>query len=295
MRALAVAFREWLNGLSGPTIATASLALVVVVASADVAAGEQVGFSIFYLMPVLLAAWLGARVTIVVVAAAAGAAFPISEILIDVVYRDAWIPYWNFVSRSGTYLVVGFLSYALRATIGHEQQLARTDSLTGALNSRSFEEAALVEISRARRSNRAMTVAYLDLDGFKAVNDDFGHHAGDELLLRVAQVLRAETRPADVVARLGGDEFALLLPDTDEQGSGATLERVRAAIQSLAAGAGYRVSVSVGAATFDRPPETVDELIWPADQLMYSAKRSGKDAIRHRTFASGAREELTEV
>jgi predicted signal transduction protein with EAL and GGDEF domain len=171
MKSAAMPPMKGLGRMSQPAILGVSLLLVVMVAAADVAVGAQVGFSIFYVMPVLLAAWVGTRGAVLLTAVLAGAAYPVTEIVVGVVYRSAWIPYWNFASRSSTYLIVGFLAHSLKSSLQHEQELARTDSLTGALNTRSFYEIAMVEVARARRGRSRLTVAYLDLDGFKAVND----------------------------------------------------------------------------------------------------------------------------
>src|SRR6185312_6159583 len=105
--------------------------------------------------------------------------------------------------------------------------LARIDALTGVANGRTFYDLARVELCRFQRTGRPFTVAYLDLDNFKQVNDRLGHPAGDDLLRRVAQVLRDNTRVLDVPARLGGDEFALLLPETDAEDALPVLSKLR--------------------------------------------------------------------
>ncbi|HTC77354.1 MAG TPA: diguanylate cyclase, partial [Terriglobales bacterium] len=102
----------------------------------------------------------------------------------------------------------------LAAALAAEKELSRSDPLTGLPNRRAFYEVALAEADRARRYRHPLSLAYLDVDNFKQVNDDYGHDAGDELLVRVAEVLRRNLRNNDIVARLGGDEFAMLLPET---------------------------------------------------------------------------------
>lgn len=162
----------------------------------------------------------------------------------------------------------------------HERDLARTDGLTGVSNSRSFFEFAAVELARARRTGSIITLAYMDLDNFKIVNDDYGHQAGDELLEAFARILSTGRRATDVVGRLGGDEFALLLPEADAHEALLLIERLRGEAASASGERGFPVTTSVGVTTFRSMPESLDEMIWMADQLMYSAKRAGKDQVR---------------
>ena len=119
-------------------------------------------------------------------------------------------------------------------------ELAATDGLTGLRNSRHLHEALPAASSMAARTQRPLSVMMLDVDLFKAYNDDFGHPAGDEVLRRIGAILRRMTRAHDLAARYGGEEFAVLLPATDTEAARAFAERVRAAIASdpLAAAAG---------------------------------------------------------
>lgn len=264
------------------TVLGAGLTAVVVIAAADYATGEELAFSVFYLVPIIAAAWAGPAVVASVVAVTAGLAFPVADMLAGDETVAAWVPVWNFAVRTGTYLVVAALTRALRRALEHERDLARVDPLTGALNARSFFELAEREVARSLRTGGPVTVVYLDLDGFKSVNDTHGHSAGDAVLKDVAQALRTGMRPTDVIGRVGGDEFALLLPDTDAPGATNPLNRVRASVRTIADRTGYGISVSVGAATFARPPQDVNALLRVADELMYEAKKEGRDRILQR-------------
>nr|MDQ3806083.1 GGDEF domain-containing protein [Acidobacteriota bacterium] len=114
------------------------------------------------------------------------------------------------------------------------------------------------------------------------VNDHLGHSAGDRLLKSVAEIIRRDVRSIDVVARLGGDEFAVLMPETDEQAARAAVSRLRQRLALSARRHGWPVTFSIGVVTFDAPPASVDEMLRAADELMYAAKRLGKDSVRHR-------------
>ncbi len=176
----------------------------------------------------------------------------------------------------------------MRLDLAEQARLALTDHLTGAANSRSFHEIAGREIERQKRFGRPLSIAYLDLDNFKAVNDTHGHETGGALLRGVAAVLKANTRATDVVARLGGDEFAVLFPETDEAAARAAAEKLRAALQEWMRGGGHLVTVSIGVATFAAPPAGVKEMVTLADELMYNAKRGGKNRVAGRQYPGPA-------
>src|SRR5207253_7376812 len=142
-----------------------------------------------------------------------------------------------------------------------ERLLARTDPLTGAANARTFYESVALEAERATRAGRPLTLAYLDLDNFKRLNDRLGHAAGDAALVDLVRMIRPGLRAPDVLARLGGDEFALLLPDTDAEGAVALLTRMQEALTREMARAGRPISASVGAVTFEKPLWDVDLMI----------------------------------
>jgi diguanylate cyclase (GGDEF)-like protein len=148
----------------------------------------------------------------------------------------------------------------------HERALAGTDPLTGLLNRRALMERASIEIERARRSGRPITFAFIDLDDFKAVNDRFGHAAGDEKLLQVATALGLVVRAVDITARIGGDEFAVVLPDTDGDAARALVGRLSSAFHAA------DIAFSLGAAVFESPPRTVDSALSFVDSLMYEVK-----------------------
>ena len=167
----------------------------------------------------------------------------------------------------------------LNEVLQREKELARTDVLTGLANRRAFYEALQVERSRAARYRRPITLACVDLDNFKRVNDTLGHSVGDELLARVADVLRQTLRLTDTIGRLGGDEFALLLPETDAPSAEALLEKLRVVLRRAMEARKWPVTFSVGAATFLENPPSIEHMIQTADELMYAVKKSGKNRI----------------
>jgi diguanylate cyclase (GGDEF)-like protein len=160
-----------------------------------------------------------------------------------------------------------------------EQYLARHDPLTGLPNRRMFHDEVLRAVGRAERHGTQLGILFLDLDGFKAVNDDLGHEAGDELLRYVADRLLARVRKNDVVARLGGDEFTLAVEDVQgPQDMERLAEKVIEALsEPFRLGRGEaRISASVGVCLYPQDGPDPDTLIRHADEAMYRAKRAGK-------------------
>lgn len=167
----------------------------------------------------------------------------------------------------------------INLVLQREKELARTDVLTGLANRRSFYESLQMERSRTVRYGRPITLAYVDLDNFKRVNDTLGHSVGDELLVCVASLLRNTLRASDLVGRLGGDEFAVLLPETGAQAAESLLQKLALVLNDAMRARNWPVTFSIGAAAFLDNPVPVEEMIRTADELMYSVKKSGKNRI----------------
>jgi diguanylate cyclase (GGDEF)-like protein len=285
-RALTGELRGWFQELSPAAALALSLSLMLCVALGDDLTGADVSFTLLYLGPIGFATWfvsLPAGVFLSILSAVASFAVDLATRAVPLAGA---VLAWNLSVQLGTFLALVVLLAALKNRLEGEQQLARTDSLTLISNRRAFVELAGVELERARRTGRPITIAYLDCDDFKFVNDRLGHAQGDSLLVTAAQTLRGGTRAVDTVARLGGDEFGLLLVDTDGPTTEVLLARLRAALDAAMAANGWRVSFSIGATTFLVPPRSVDDMLGHADQLMYDAKRGGKNAARFEVVRS---------
>jgi diguanylate cyclase (GGDEF)-like protein len=174
------------------------------------------------------------------------------------------------------------LDNALR--LRRSEALSVTDDLTQLYNSRYLNQVLRREAKRASRSGRPLSLLFLDLDGFKGINDAHGHQAGSRALVEAAAVIRRCARETDVAARFGGDEFALILPDTGSEGAAAVGDRVRerlAAHSFLEAdGLTIRLTASVGVATLPDVAASAEELVRAADMAMYQVKDSGKNGVR---------------
>ena len=163
------------------------------------------------------------------------------------------------------------------------EELSVTDDLTQLYNSRYLSQVLRRETKRASRSGRPLSLLFIDLDGFKSINDSHGHLFGSRALVEAADVIRASARETDIVARFGGDEFALVLPDTGSDGALFVGERIREKIAawSFLRGHGLNISltVSVGVATLPDVASSAEQLIQAADEAMYAVKDRGKNGI----------------
>jgi diguanylate cyclase (GGDEF)-like protein len=264
-----------------PVVLLIGVAAVAFLAVVDYFTGSELSFSVFYLAPVAYVTWYGRREIGFLIAAIAAAVWGVADVAAGARYSNAAIPVWNSLVRLAFFAIVVALLDALHSAHTEQHSLARTDSTTGLANGHSFEESVTAEIARSARTGRPFSLAYIDLDNFKEVNDTLGHGAGDELLGSIAAGLLAKLRALDVVARLGGDEFGLLLPETDDSQVAVVLERVmRAVADAVAAnGMGVQVGATIGAAVFVTPPKDVHNAIRIADALMYEGKRLGRGRV----------------
>ncbi len=163
------------------------------------------------------------------------------------------------------------------------ESLSVTDDLTQLYNSRYLSQVLRRETKRAARSNRPLSLLFIDLDGFKTINDTHGHLLGSRALVEAAALIRRCARETDIVARYGGDEFALVLPDTGSEGAVAVGARVRERIAAHGflrdRGLDIRLTVSVGVATLPAAAPSAEGLLHAADEAMYRVKEHGKNGL----------------
>ena len=247
--------------------------------------GTGVSFSIMYLVPTSLLAWYGGRW-----AGMLGAGLSALSLLVlyELPQSDStWvIPFWNASARFLIFVVVVHLLTSLRAALQRETMLARTDYLTGAANARAFHEAAEAEIERMRRYGRPFTIAYMDVDDFKTINDRLGHSVGNELLRALVGAIEKNLRATDMVARLGGDEFAVLLPEAGQVAARDVVQKIQSRLAAEMQANEWPVSFSIGVLTCQDPPRSVNNLLKYADDLMYAVKRAGKNDMRHQALVA---------
>ena len=273
---------EFLKHQSKECIVSTGVVLVLLVWAVDYVTGPEISFVALYLLPVFLVTWFAGKKAGIAISLMSGVAWFLADMLKMPPPAHSAISYLNLMTKLGLFLVVNLMISSLRVSLEREREMARTDFLTRVANSRYFAEIASREIKRAGRYLHPFTVAYLDIDDFKAVNDRWGHSTGDELLALVADTITNNIRATDSIARLGGDEFALLLPETGYEAASVVIQKVHESLQAAMGRKGWPVTFSIGVVTFGTPPDTVDGMIRVADAFMYSVKHSGKNRIKHR-------------
>jgi len=266
-----------------PAFASAllGLSLVALLGVLDWASGPTVSLEVFFLIPVTLTVWFAGRPAGILIAVLSAITWFAADTASKPGSLSSPLPYWDAAMKMGFLLAVAWILPALKRDWDQEKASARTDYLTKTANKRSFEAAAKAEIDRAQRYNRPFSVVYLDVDKFKFVNDRYGHNTGDMLLRATAQTIQGKIRTTDLIARMGGDEFALLLPETQSEAAQIVVKRLQRFLLDLAQRNEWPVTYSFGVATFLRAPESVEDLVKKADILMYAAKNSGGNAVRH--------------
>jgi diguanylate cyclase (GGDEF)-like protein len=206
--------------------------------------------------------------------------------------ESATIIFWNAFTRLGIFALLAYtfsLQTQLRRALEGEKLRADTDRLTGLLNREAFRERVEEEILRARRYNHPLSLAFIDLDNFKQVNDIQGHARGDKLLQQISDIITHTIRGIDIAGRVGGDEFAICLPETNEEQVGKAIDKLVKALAIMTNQSGWQVTASIGVVTCTEVcfTETYDVLLGTADKLMYAAKEKGKNAAEFETIGAG--------
>jgi len=242
----------------------------------------EFSFSLFYLLPITLISWAISERLGLVFAVLGSCVWIAVDIWSGNRASNLFAYMWNAAARLGSFLLPVFMIRLNRA-LQREQELARTDFLTGVLNARFFHELAQMEINRSIRYKRRFTIAFIDVDNFKTINDTFGHTTGDGVLRNIAMNIKAHLRKTDMVARVGGDEFVILLPETNAQTAPVVISNMQRELLKGMNENGWSVTFSVGVLTLSDTQISVDDILGKADQLMYSVKNNGKNNIQYAT------------
>ena len=256
----------------------------------EVQGGPATLSEFYYVWPALYAGYFfgrGATMGLLALCAAAYAA------TLAAIGLDPAVGFTRWVVTTSVVIGAAGALYALRthvdALVGALHSTARTDPLTGMLNRRGFEERFALEIERSARTNEPFALLLGDIDHFKALNDVYGHIAGDEALAAIGEALRGGCRTIDTAARIGGEEFALLLPGTGADEGFEAAERLRVAVGAITGPSGDPLTISFGVVEHPVHGAVWAELMRRADDALYQAKANG----RNRTIAFEAR--LTRV
>ncbi len=273
-----------LNDLSRIQLIGVALLNILLIGIFDYWFGYEISLSLFYLAPVAMVTWYADRKTALLIALLTALPLLLEEMSVGHIHVRVMLMIWNGCLHLGFMLVVIYLLDSLHKQIGLAQELARTDALTGLFNRRAFLEHLQYRLDLAARAGKPITLAYIDLDDFKRINDWRGHQEGDRVLKLIARTLIMSIRRTDVVARLGGDEFALLMDGANRSSAEHFITKLRIALDEAFGGESYIVTCSIGCMTFQMPPNNADTALAAADRLMYRVKHQGKNAVFFSVF-----------
>jgi diguanylate cyclase (GGDEF)-like protein len=235
----------------------------------------RVSFSIFYVLPVVLVTWhAGIKIGILFSVLSSAMWF-----VAAVISHKHQIPFaivaWNSIVRLGFFIIISSVLHYFKV----ERENAQIDFLTGISNRRHFEEMLSIEIQRSDRYNHPLTIVYMDMDNFKAINDNLGHRAGDNFLTTISSIVNSTIRSTDFIARLGGDEFAILLVETNEDEAKKFIKKIQYELLLSMETHTFPVTFSFGIVTFYSFTRNISEMMHIADTCMYHSKKAGKNKI----------------
>jgi diguanylate cyclase (GGDEF)-like protein len=188
--------------------------------------------------------------------------------------------------RFSFFLVNVYILSRLKDALEMEKMLSRMDSLTGIANGKYFIELVNNELIRSNTNNLSFTIAYMDLDNIKTVNDRFGHNEGDIVLCTVASIIQDNVRATDSIGRLGGDEFAILFPEMGTEESQGIIPKIHKSLLDAILENKWGITVSIGAGTFKGSNFSAEEILRLTESLMYSVKDAGKNGTKYEAFGN---------
>jgi diguanylate cyclase (GGDEF)-like protein len=284
---------RWFFRFGPAPLVAASVLMVALVGVIRWMAGAEYAFSAFFLAPIILSTWYAGRQIGILMSFAGIMVWLAADLMSLSEFSHPAIPIINEILRLIVFLFVVLLISDLKTSLAEQTEIARRDPLTGIVNRSAFIESAEMELKKARRFSYPVSVLYIDVDHFKAVNDRFGHHTGDLLLKTVCRNITDNIRAIDLAGRLGGDELALLLPNADAKGAGTVAQKLGGILRREMQLRGWPATFSMGAATFQNIKIDIHGMINKADILMYMAKERGRDRIVQQIFSGDAEETVT--
>lgn len=273
-----------LNDLEKSWFVVIGILLLFIIGMIEYVTGFEISMSFFYIGPVGLVTWYAGKNYGLALSCLAGAIIFLIAILTNQKYSHPAILYWNTFLEFAYYFLIVILVSKVRSSIHIEKLLARTDTLTKIPNRLMFMEQLNSCYLFSERSKEPFSMAYIDVDNFKNINDKHGHEKGDFVLQTIATLLCSHLRRTDTAARLGGDEFVILLPYTNIMGAQNLIDKIQLSIEENFNTKDLTVTTSIGLVTFENLPASSTEAIKIADSLMYTVKNNGRNATKFSVY-----------
>jgi diguanylate cyclase (GGDEF)-like protein len=273
---------EFPEKLPKPSLTLFGLLLVLAIGGLDTLTSYDISLSVLYLLPIILIAWYEGGLPATLLSIFSAITWATSDLVSGHIYSHITVRIWNAITVLGMFLFVAYSITTVKKLFIKEREHADTDDLTGLANIKFFYEQARIEISRSAKYKLPLTLAYIDIDNLRHVNDTLGHIAGDYLLHEVAQIMRSTLRPTDIISRLGGSKFAVLMPETNNENATVIIHKVQKHLLDVVKKNGWPVAFSTGVVTCDGTTYTLDELIAMAEDLMNAARETGKNMVKSK-------------
>jgi len=261
------------------TLVAFCLLATIVLGALDVYTGVEIHFLLLYLIPVFVASWFVSRKIGLYVAIIASIVWFGADSLSGRSYSSAWIAYWNLLMRSAVFVIFAITQAQLRARMIELAHLASRDFLTGLPNGHAFYDLVAKEMEQAF-GLQPMTLACIDVTGFKWVNHRFGYPAGDQMMCTIAHAIRQNVPRPDLVGRLGGTSFAVLLPNIASETAHEILQQLQGVLQEERRKYSHPLTFFISAVACNRAPKTVAQLIHEAEVQMTRIKGINKDSLQ---------------
>lgn len=262
-----------------------TLALLAV-AAFDYFSHFKLHLALLYALPILMLTWAAGRLFGALLSLIVCTMWSVIDVTAGRYLENPKLLYWEWgTSLLGFLLLVLCLS-TLRRMLEEAHFQSRKDTLTSLVNKGGFYQIVSAEMEVCRRYHRTLSIAYIDCDNFKMVNDKYGHHVGDDLLRVISKTMQRKLRSSDLPGRLGGDEFAIMLPETSAEACRMVVEMLQQRLLQEMTEHKWPVTFSVGIATFTRMPSSIEDMIRQADKLMYAVKNTSKGAIKQEVFGA---------
>jgi diguanylate cyclase (GGDEF)-like protein len=246
--------------------------------------GEIINMAPWYIFPPLFSSWYGSKTAGLLSAFFSTLVFVTIEVTSSRVSLAVDALLFFILPYLLAYSLLAIMITNFRNVHRIEVDAADTDNLTGIHSARSFYAELANELLRSKRYDHVFSLAYIDIDDFKNINDSLGHTAGDNLLKEVADCLVSSLRTTDIVSRLGGDEYVCLLPETNQEEAKPAFFKAVELLKKRMKKCKWEVSFSIGVVTFENLPEDIKEAIEIADKLMYSVKNDDKNNVAYQVY-----------
>jgi diguanylate cyclase (GGDEF)-like protein len=270
---------NYLESRSKRAIALIAIGITLLLGILDFEAAPEIHFLVIYLLPIALASWYLNRNSGIYMAIMCSLVWLIADSLGGRVQSSPWIAGWNFLMRTGAFVVISLSQSQLRAKFDALSELAARDFLTGLPNGRAFYELTAREMERAY-GDEPLTLAFIDLAGFKWINHRLGYATGDQMICTIAHAIRQNVPRPDLVGRIGGTSFAVLLPNTASDGANLILDRLQNALKQERKKYAQPVTFFISAVACAKVPRSIAELMHQAEAQMTRMKGGTKDLLQ---------------